>query len=285
MPQLPSGRHAGIDPARLFQLFKDAESGRFVHRLMAISAERHLLPHIEILELVPAVGQGDAKFNAASSPRPCEFMSCPTGVTVDKLGALSGDWPSEDVEGFRKFLETEQAAGYLGKLLEEARRRQKSIAAGGPFVARIQALWWQAGIHPAQEEGWEDGDSSMWDDYDIFVALSVLLMGLDKSADDLSPEARQAVDLTMATLALVIQELPDVNQWSAECSGDLVREIASGLREKGLLEELPADKRQWFHRQFREAAIALCSAIDGSVLRAIDREGAMIASLAFVSSD
>lgn len=75
MPQLPSGRHTAIHPDPLFKLFDQAAHGVFVNVLMQIEDESHLLPLLEVLELVPTEGSGDAEFNPSSVARPSRGCS------------------------------------------------------------------------------------------------------------------------------------------------------------------------------------------------------------------
>jgi tetratricopeptide (TPR) repeat protein len=154
MPQLPSGRHAGIDPAPLFQLFKDAEMGRFVHRLMAITNEAGLLRYLEIVELLPTDANGISQFNPLSVPRPGEFIEKGTGVMADKIDRLGMEWPQGDINAFNHFLSEPRAVELRARLLQKVHERQNHLKTSGEFVARIQAWWWQAGVHPAQEENW-----------------------------------------------------------------------------------------------------------------------------------
>jgi hypothetical protein len=156
MPQLPSGRHAGIDPAPLFHLFKEAEGGRSVHHLMAITDEAALLPYLEVIELLPAEVGGNAKFNPLSAPHTGQFMEIRTGVMADKIDDLCPEWSQDDLEALKRFLSEPRAVELGTRLLQKTLERQNHIKTNGEFVARIQAWWWQAGVHPAQEENWTD---------------------------------------------------------------------------------------------------------------------------------
>ena len=163
MPRLPSGRHAGIDSAPLFQLIKDAEVGRFVHRLMAITEEAAILPYMEIMELLPTEGRGNVKFNPLSAPHPGEFMEKRTGVMADKIDSLGSEWSQDDIDALKRFLSEPRAVELRGKLFQKALERQNFIKTSGEFVARVQAWWWVAGVHPAQEENWADEDEQLAD--------------------------------------------------------------------------------------------------------------------------
>lgn len=284
MPQLPSGRHAGIDPGPLNQLIKGAQAGQFVHRLMAITEDKHVLPYIEVIELVPIRDGAAVSFTQDSADRPCDFEKLPTGVTLDRLDDLGDRWPKEDMERFRSFVDEDRNARYRMDLFKEVCEVQLAIERDGDFLARLQALWWKAGVHPAQTEGWQDDDSPVWDDYDLFVALSAIVAGMDEN-DHMDESARHALMMTKAFVAIVIQDIPGFAGRIANLRSDKVREMANELRELGVLDEMPVERRRWFHSQGREAASVLCGAFDGDDLRHIDREAANILSLVFVSKE
>jgi hypothetical protein len=284
MPQLPSGKHAGIDPEPFFQLIKDAEEGKFVHRLMAIADVTHLLPYLEVIELTPCVGHSGVSFSEDSNPRPVEFDKIATGVTLNHLEQLTGLWTPDDLAAFRAFIDEERNLHYRMSLLEVAIQTQKAIAKSGAFLPKLLAHWWLAGVHPAQEEGWDDDDSPDWDDYDLFVALSTIATGIDEGqVRDAS--GHNAVMMTKAFLGIVIQETEQLVSHLKGLTADGVREIASELRELRAFENAPAKTRNWIHAQGRENAKALCSSFDGAVLREIDRVAADILALSFVSPD
>lgn len=284
MPQLPSGRHAGIDPSPLDQLIKGAQTGQLVHRLMAITEDRHVFPYIEVIELVPLRDGAAVSFTQESADRSCKFEKSPTGVTLDRLDDLGDRWSKEDLESFHSFVDEDRNVRYRMDLFNEVRAVQLAIEREGDFLARLQALWWKAGMHPAQTEGWQDNDSPVWDDYDLFVALSAIVAGMDEN-NPMDGSARHALMMTKAFVTIVIQNTPGFAGRIANLESGKVREMANELRDLGVLDEMPVERRRWFHSQGREAASVLCGAFDGDDLRHISREAANILSLVFVSKE
>ena len=284
MPQLPSGKHAGIDPGKFFQLIKDAEEGKFVHRLMAITDATHLLPYLEVIELTPCAGHSGVSFSEDSNPRPVEFNKISTGVTLNHLEQLEDLWTPDDLTAFHAFIGEDRNIHYRKSLLEVSVQAQKTITDSGSFLPKLLAHWWLAGVHPAQEEGWDDDDSPDWDDYDLFVALSTIASGIDESQIQ-DASGHNAVMMTKAFIGIVIQDTEELVSHLKNLKADGVRELACELRELRAFESVPAKTRKWIHEQGREDAKALCSSFDGSVLRKIDRAAADILALSFVSPD
>jgi hypothetical protein len=284
MPQLPSGRHAGIDPAPFHQLISDAQQGKFVHRLMGITEDSHLLRYLEVVDLIPSQGPKGIAFAEGSSPRPAEFEMARTGVMLDRLDDLGNSWTSEDLAAFRDFLGEERNLRYRKDLLQAASDAQEYLARSKNFMAQLLTQWWRAGVHPAQEEGWQDDDSMAWDDYDLFVALSTIANGFEEDAVE-DPAAHSALMMTKAFLAILIQEIDGFHDQVAGVTAEGVRKVAAELRERKLFDGMPEQQRTWIHGQGVQNAKAICTAFDGSALRNVDRIAADILALAFVSGE
>lgn len=76
MPQLTSGRHAGLSFAPLEFLIREASEGRSVHQLMAIESLDHLDAYAVAVEFTPVSTGGRAILAEGSlppvlSPRAC----------------------------------------------------------------------------------------------------------------------------------------------------------------------------------------------------------------------
>lgn len=156
---LTSGRRIGVDPHKLFQLFKDAAQGQWVHRLMAISGGDALYRFLEVIELLPDAGDGEVSvsLNQSSQPLPGRFLAKPTGVFAHKLEDLSPSWSSGEIEELRDFLREPRTKELCTKLLHEVCRQQELLlSSGSNSTARLLALYWKEGCHPAQEENWSD---------------------------------------------------------------------------------------------------------------------------------
>ncbi len=281
MPQLPSGRHVGLSQDPLARLVTDAREGKFVHRLMAITEVSHLAPFLEVLELVEIDGDNQVTVAEGSNHLPGNFRSIESGVHLDRLEVLP--WPIEDIEALRTFATSPRNVSWMQQRLADVVAAKQEIAQGGEFVARLQAAWWSAGVHPAQEEGWTDEDSSVWDIYDLWAALARLHLGLASREEGLDRGAFDAFMITGATLRMLVRSLPETLS-SILAADSPVREVAAVLRAASALDVLPENRREWQREQFLACAEALGNSIDGADLREIDRESANIVALAFVTT-
>ena len=282
MPQLPSGRHAGIDPAPLFRLLKDAESGRFVHRLMAITDDSALFPYLEVIELLPAAENDGVSFSALSADRPCEFIKRCTGVMADKIDKFQGLWAPEDIEAMKQFLDEPRAVQTRRMLFEKALKVQEHIKTSGSYIARIQALWWLEGVHPAQEEGWTNEEEEIAEGIERLAGQHMASgCECERRADwpQAADEYRKALALNAAdprvryfghnNLAYCLLQLGQFAEASAHCQVaiDINGEQHNAYKNLGLAYEgldrfeeaaisfisaarlAPGDKRAWLHLQ------------------------------------
>lgn len=158
MPQLFSGRHVGLDPKKLFRLFKEAEEGRFVHRLMAIHDTDALLRFLEVVELKSEEEGGGVVLNPSSVQSNLAFKSVPTGVFANNLEGLSLHWSQEEITEIHDFLFEPRTIDLREKLLVEVKKKQELLLLNSNPIARLQALWWTTNCHPAQEEQWDEHD-------------------------------------------------------------------------------------------------------------------------------
>lgn len=114
----------------------------------------------------------------------------------------------------------------------------------------MNATLWKAGLHWAQEEGyekvWGDEDSPEWDTYDMLAALATIVAYV-ANYPDVYAKHRNAFDRASGMWQMLLGHYPFLRQRVA--SGISVREIARAWREAGHLDELPADKQEWLHNQ------------------------------------
>lgn len=285
MPQLTSGRHAGLSFAPLESLIREASEGRAVHQLMAIESLDHLDAYAEAVELTPVSTGGRAVLADGSSPTNLQFDDTDTGVHFDALDRLvDRGWTPEEVVEFREFWQSSSRAQDMKAVaLSRAREAQSWLLEHGPFVARLAALWWRAGCHPAQEEEWDDSDPSTWDDYDLLVAIRRLATVLTPSIEQFNDHAaRDAILRAQACAELPGRHIANWDDAISANAGLTTLAAAAKLRDQRILEVLPVDARQWFRAQFADIAAALADNIDGEVLRKADREATLIAVLVSV---
>lgn len=249
MPQLPSGRQVAINPIDLDDLVKNAENPANVHHLMAIKSEADLFPYIAVLYLLPeaeAHGRAlDLEFRSDALPRPPGLVIVPSGFHLSDWDALTAEWTDEDIVAFRQFLETRAQPTITG-WLECIRNAQRALSQSASPTIRILVAWWQAGIHPAQEEGWAASDvgSPDWDDCDLLAAIGQLVQAIenDSSAHDWRIGAR-----LNAFWHIVRQQIPEVAGWSL--AGRSVRTCAEEARSGGWLVHASERDRGWVHEQ------------------------------------
>ncbi len=285
MPQLTSGRHAGLSFVPLETLIREACEGRAVHQLMAIESLDHLDAYAEAVELTPVSTGGRAVLADGSSPTSLQFDDTDTGVHFDALDPLiDRGWTPAEVDEFRQFWQSSSRAQDMKVVaLSRAREAQLWLLEHGPFVARLAALWWRAECHPAQEEKWDDSDPSTWDDYDLLVAIRRLAAVLAPSIEQINDyAARDAILRAQACADLPGRHIANWDDAISAVTGLTTLAAASKLRDQRILEVLPADDRQWFRSQFADIATAMADNIDGAVLRNADREATLIATLVSV---
>lgn len=285
MPQLTSGRHVGLSFAPLEVLIREASEGRAVHQLMSIETQGQLDAYAEVVELTPVAASGRAVLADGSIPTDLQFDDTDTGINFDALDKLiDRGWTSAEILEFREFWQSSSRAQAMKDVaLTRAREVQSWLLEHGPFVARLAAMWWRAGCHPAQEEGWEDDDPSTWDDYDLLVAICRLADVLVPRIDQIDDHAaRDAILRAQACANIPGREIANWCNSLSAVVGLPTLAAAANLRNQNILEILPSDARQWFRSQFADIATALVDNIDGAILRDADREAALIATLVSV---
>ena len=285
MPQLASGRHAALSFAPIESLIRAASGGRAVHQLMAIESVIHLDAYAEAVELTPVSTGGRAVLADGSSPTKLQFDSTDTGIHFDSLDRLvDRGWTPEEVLEFRAFWQSSSRALEIKEVaLSRVREAQSWILEHGPFVARLAAMLWRAGCHPAQEEELGVCDPSTWDDYDLLMAIrrlaEVLAPGIEQIEDH---AARDAVLRAQACANLPRRHIVNWDDAISALAGLTTLAAATNLREQQILEALPEDARLLFRSQFANIATDLVDHIDGAMLRNADREATQIAILVSV---
>jgi hypothetical protein len=171
MPMLPSGRHVGLSPHPLVQLLENASHFGNVHKVMALKSWSDLYPWIEVLFFLPEAKLEDRDTGELSD----DSLAAPPGMVAVRSGyrltaweALAADWSEADRTAMREFLDG-RAREHYGQYLDHVRGLQEKLrSAEGGALAQILATWHDVGVHPSQEEGWEEdgqarGDTSRRD--------------------------------------------------------------------------------------------------------------------------
>lgn len=282
MPMLPSGRHIAVQPARLFELIRDTTGPENDGRLFAINTVEDVKRYLDVIELVPIVADDEALTDAApgSMPLPPGMRAQSTGYSLAECDALSAHWTGADREAFAAFLQEARVNTLLGQWLAVAQEAQQRMSREPDFVSTVLSAWRAAGVHPDQEEGWDDIDRPDWDDYDLVAALATFGDRLDAGAFS-APAEREAIMMLQGYLGVIT--LPETAR-----AGSIVpsaRDLASAWRDIGLLDDGDADHRQWVHDQGVVIADNLWDKLLEASLRSISRDGLGILKLVVVSGE
>jgi hypothetical protein len=250
MPQLPSGRHVAIDPKRFSELIKNAAHFGNVHKVMAIDSIPTLLPWLDVMYLVePGTENQDLKkYELAdnSFTPPPGFLALNTNCKLSQWGLLAEEWSTEDRAAMQAFLDSERCNHYLRKFVYAAKLQQELFQESDDFLPKLLASWYAAGVHPAQEENWNEDDSSIWDTYDMLAAVGDVVQYLaDK--DELYKLHFDIFDRATGVWQMLLSHYPFLCEPSTFKSE--VRAVAKAWRGASYLAELPDEKQQWIHQQ------------------------------------
>ena len=161
MPMLPSGRHVCLDPSPLVALLQEGHSPVNVHHLFAIRQWPDLWPWIDVVLFEPADESESAtglRLRADALPLPPGLVPRPSGFRLDQFEALQADWTDEDRAAFAHFLH-ERAAPAFVRHLAKARAVQAVVREQANVATQTLIAWWDAGVHPAQLEGWRSAEA------------------------------------------------------------------------------------------------------------------------------
>jgi hypothetical protein len=278
MPQLPSGRQVALMPTPLNELLREGRQPGNIHKVLAIRTEADLWPYIDVLNLVPeseAVSRADeTSLHAFSLPKPA-------GYRLSDWERQAADWSGEDRTAFREFL-AGRAAPVLREYLETVQTGQAKLREAEDFLTRLLVGWWDAGCHPAQEEGWDASDVGPpdWDDYDLLAALGQACAQLAKQPE-LAGQWQAAARL-QAFWNICRSELPQIDRMPDTARP--VRDCALAMRNAGLLVPLDEGKRKWLHDQAVVECVELWKAL-GEGLRAAMPQPCGIIELVVVSAE
>lgn len=268
MPQLPSGRLVAIMPTPLDKLLKEGRHFGNVHKVLAIQAEPDLYRFVDVLYLVPESEAGSQEgvlgLNAHSLPVPPGMAFVPAGFTLSEWEERSS-WSEADRAAFRDFLAGRGALA-LREWLDTVQEGQANLHKAEDPLTRLLVAWWDAGCHPAQEEGWDASDVGTpdWDDYDLLAALGQACKLLPARAEIAGNE--KPLWMLQSYWNIVRFDLqPRLDAWPDASVG--VRAAAAQAREHGWIEDMNPSKRDWLHDNGITVCIQLWNAY-GDRLRA-----------------
>ena len=247
MPQLPSGRHFGIDVAPFHEILGKWHDPEVLDVLTGIRAARDLFPFTRVLELLPdETARGKALPVAAGSTGrpPTGLLPTDTGLRLSNWPDAFADWPAADTLAFQAFVD-ERAIAFLESALESARAKlDESLSA---FGTQVEAAWMQAGVHPSQDLGWDDMPRDFdLDEYDALAALGQCCGAVARSPVP-APSRTNAVVRLEGFWAFARSELP----WLPAAPDPLqpTTELARMLRDGAWFARLPVARRSWWRAQ------------------------------------
>jgi len=286
MPQLPGGRQIAISPEPLNALLMQANHFGNIHKVMAIKSVDDLLRYIDVLRLVPEADAGgeslETNFTSDSLPVPAGLVCVPSGHHLSDWKAYAADWPEEDKAAFLEFL-SGRAAPLLDEYLEAVVSTQEKLRGAEDFLTKVLVGWWEAGCHPAQEEGWDASDvgSPDWDDYDMLAALGLACAVLPQH-EEFAAEQKTLWMLQSYWNIVRFDLQPRLVAWP-ELSAS-VRDNAIRARQAGWLAQIDESKRSWLHENGVSVCVQLWSGY-GDRLRAALPQPYGIIELVVVSPD
>ena len=155
MPQLPSGRHVGLDPSPVDALWKDALQAQRVHQLMDIESVDDLLPFVDVIYFRDQDTSEDwsKRMHEGADQLPPRLEPYPSGFNLLSIPDELVNWSAEDQAAFQVFVDRARSSGFLDEMLARVQEYKKDVAENGHKLARLLAAWWRAGVHPLQPGG------------------------------------------------------------------------------------------------------------------------------------
>jgi len=153
MPQLPGGRHVGIELAPLNKLIKDIVSGksRVIWPLMAIEEPNDLWRHIAIVYFERIRSDKVVNLNQNSLPIDAELKPVYTKLLVSDVFTSECDWSEDDKAAFANFLNSERAKPMIDQAILRVTKVQETLLTKGSPIQQWEINAWKAGCHPLQE--------------------------------------------------------------------------------------------------------------------------------------
>jgi hypothetical protein len=258
LPQLPSGRHVALDPKRFADLMSNANHFGNVHKVMAIDSIATLMPWLDVMYLVePGTGiQNLEKYELADSSftPPMGFLAFKTNCKLSRWETLAKDWSLDDRVAMRVFLSSERCSDYLHHFLSVAKSQQELFHESDDFLTKLLAGWHSLGIHPAQEEDWNESDSPIWDSYDMLAALGDVVQYVEEKKE-LYERHLQIFDRATGVWNMFLTRYPFLRTPIAIHSD--VRAVAKLWRDAEYLESLPDETQVWIRQQMMIECINL----------------------------
>ena len=157
MPQLPSGRHVGLETHPLESLLEADPGGTRLPELLRIRTREHLHPYLNVVVFEPNP-EGQAVEPADESlPLPPGLHSRPTPYTAATLPVGRPerrwpDWSASDDPAWREFLASPPVHAQLDALLATVEARRDALRHHGTPHEQRQIQMWDTQCHPMQAQ-------------------------------------------------------------------------------------------------------------------------------------
>jgi len=152
MPQLPSGRHVAVNAEPIQALIDKAYETVPPAAFLAIKSRLDLLPYIKVIYLREASGGDIVQEHMASQPVPPGMEAYDSGYNLLNIKDEVQSWSREDQEAFMDFLNSERFETFLDGVFQTVQKVRTELQEHGTFLQQVASYWWQAGVHPAQDD-------------------------------------------------------------------------------------------------------------------------------------
>ncbi len=284
MPMLPSGRHIAFRLLPLHQLLDDPLTFIKVHKVLAIQTLEDLYPYAEIIWLIPEGGaskdQVDISFLDDSLPRPPGLVPVLSGFLMGQFDEFMSEWVETDKAAFWEFIHG-RSKPVFENALAQTRKMQHIVRSQAEGMSKLMVMWWDAGVHPAQD-GYkvDEWDSPEWDTYDMLAALGQMrsLLG------EIDPAGKELRDLMRlnAWWSIYGHDVPQLVGWPN--ADERPRLEARRAREGKWLDVMDVEKRASLHIQCVYECVALWDHL-GEALQYVFPDQAKIIDLVVISPD
>ena len=157
MPQLPSGRHVGLETHPLESLLEADPGGTRLPELLRIRTREHLTPYLDVVVFEPSPEGHEVILTDGFAALPICLRSRLTPYTVATLpvGRPERSWPdwnSSDDPAWREFLASPRVHAQLDALLATVEARRDALRHHGTPHEQVQIQMWDTQCHPMQAQ-------------------------------------------------------------------------------------------------------------------------------------
>ena len=157
MPQLPSGRHVGLETHPLESLLEADPGGTRLPELLRIRTREHLTPYLDVVVFEPSPEGHEVILTDGFAALPLGLRSRPTPYTVATLpvGRPERSWPdwnTSDDPAWREFLASPRVHAQLDALLATVEARRDALRHHGTEDEQMQIQMWDTQCHPMQAQ-------------------------------------------------------------------------------------------------------------------------------------